>query len=387
MEEHTVLRYARLLSLPDYEDTFSWLPVNGEINSRLPTLSSDTAILSNLKNPQVNGDKEDLFVDPHIQSEYIFNDDFSPPLPDLSTLPTLEGVTFPVVDIAESNEAQVQNFHPLLKRSNSIPPSISLSNFSSTNFDDIDAPEKPSTLPSLSRLRRSCSLNRRFPSKIVTAGLERRPSERHFISTGDIIPLPLCHPIKVENFLDSLPGKNAYGSFPTFPEFPITNGKLMRKSSSVSDERETHCSSVISCLSSIDESVDVKKVTYVSRSQSDLEYATPIIRPRSLTFLPRSGDLIGIGKISPDRTSEISPYNHPQYSPLLLDVTALRADLRVLMTDDNGWTNSICVDRAAVNSSRPTGPQTVNGLCLLAYNYQPSQLLTELTTLTFKEHL
>lgn len=343
MEEQTVLRYARLLSLPDYDDTFSWLPVNGETNSKLPTPSSDTAILSNLKNPQANGIKDDLFVDSQIQnmpSEYIFNDDFSPPVPDLSTLPTLEEVTFPVADIAESNKAQIQNFQPLLTRSNSIPPSISLSNFSPTNSDDIDAPEKPSTLPKLSRLRRSCSFTRRFPSKIASAGLERRPSERHFISTGDIIPLPLCHPIKVENFLDSLTGKNVYGSFPTFPEFPITNGKLMQKSSSVSDERETHCSSVMSGLSSVDESVDVKKVIYVSRSQSDLEYATPITRPRSLTFLPRSGDLIGSGKISPDRTSEISPYNHPQYSPLLIDVTALGADLRVLMTDDDEWMNS-----------------------------------------------
>ncbi|VDL61222.1 unnamed protein product [Hymenolepis diminuta] len=343
MEEQTVLRYARLLSLPDYDDTFSWLPVNGETNSKLPTSSSDTAILSELKNLQANGIKDDLFVDPHVQnmrSEYIFNEDFSPPIPDLSTLPTLEEVAFPVVDTAESNKAQIQNFRPLFTRSNSIPPSISLSNISPTNSDDIDAPEKPSTLPSSSRLRRSCSFNRRFPSKIATADPERRPSERHFISTGDIIPLPLCHPIKVENFLDSLTEKSVCGSFPTFPEFPITNGKLMQKSSSVSDGRETRCSSVMSGLSSVDENVDVKKVVYVSRSQSDLKYATPITRPRSLTFLPRSGDIIGSGKTSPDRTSEISPYNHPQYSPLMIDATALEADLRVLMTDDDGWMNS-----------------------------------------------
>ncbi|VDN96079.1 unnamed protein product [Rodentolepis nana] len=342
MEEQTVLRFARLLSLPDYENTFSWLPVNGEVNSKLPTSSSDTEISPNRKNSHISGIKTNLFFDlptANTPTKYIFNDDFSPPVPELSTLPPLDEVTFSVFDIAEKSNP---NSHSLFVGANSIPPSIELSNFSPSGSGDIDVSTKPSTLPISSKLMRSFSLNRQFPGKLATTSLERLPLKRHFISTGDIIPLPSCHPIKLENFFDAFKGDKSHGSFPTFFESPITAGKLNRESSIVEDEHETHCYSAISGLSSVGESDVVKEIVYVSRSQSDLEFTIPPMRSRSLIFLPNYSDSNGRGKISPDRNSDISPYCHPQHSPLIMGATALGADLPALMTDDDdvGWMKS-----------------------------------------------
>lgn len=336
MDEEPAARFARLLDLPDYDHAYSWLPVDSEKTSSLPSLTTPMSS-STYNEAPINGNRGDLLInlpDHNSDSDSKIDRNFSPPVPDMATLPALEEVAFPIVDIEEvkkPNRPNKPNYSPLLKRSHSIPVSITLPINSSSNSNVIETPQKPLTRLALSKLKHSHSLNRPSPSKRAGVSFEKQSSERHFMTTGDIISLPLCHPVKVENIVESLGLTNAYGSFPEFPDFIAVNTAQNRKSSSVSEENEVYGSSGISVPSTIDEACTRHEVISVSRSQFDVALTSPIIRSRSLTILPNEN-----GQISPDQTSEISPFYH---SPMETQV-ALGGELPVLMTDDAGWVKS-----------------------------------------------
>ncbi|KAM7532956.1 hypothetical protein Aperf_G00000125122 [Anoplocephala perfoliata] len=338
MEERPTSRFARLLDLPEYGNEVSWLPVDNKTSSKLPTAPVSS---SSCSNASINGNKGDLLIDLPDNSpgnDSKINHRLSPPTPDMSTLPALEEVTFPLVDIEEVKKPnkpnKPKNFLPL-KRSYSIPVSIALPNYPSSSSNAIETPQKPLTLLALSKLGHSHSLNRPTLSRRAGISFERHPLERRFMTAGDIIPLPSCHPVKVENIVESLGLNNAYGSFPEFPDFPATNAEKNREIGSVCEKNKIEGSSAIS----IDEEACAQQeIISPSQSQPDVTPTSPIIRSRSLTILPKPGvtNDNDNGQISPDRTSEISPYNH---SPVETEV-ASGGESHILMTDDAGWVKS-----------------------------------------------
>ncbi|VDK33291.1 unnamed protein product [Taenia asiatica] len=243
MEEQTSFRFARLLSLPDYDDTFAWLPINSETSARVQVAPSVATLPSTFRATSTNKGEGDGPLDFHLSlprykaDDIVYHNDSSPPTPDLSTLPDLDTVTFPLVEIEEDGERVLQK--PIqLPQLQTSTQSSSVQNPLLMSRNERNGPEVNCTHV------RSHSLS---GPDVESGSMERSTSERCFMSTGEIIPLPSNHPIKVENFFTPLP---------KFPEFPTLNWSRQEKNvvvgsrtNSLSDGQKTYCSSVTSTVS------------------------------------------------------------------------------------------------------------------------------------------
>lgn len=305
MEEHTSFRFARLLSLPDYDDTFTWLPLNSEKSARVQASPSVATLPPTFRTTAINKGNGDeplvlhLSLPSHKVDDIVCHNDSSPPTPDLSTLPDLDMVTFPLVEVEEDGERVLQESVQL--------PQFQIPTQSSGVLNPISMPQNGRNIPEGECIHmRSHSLG----ESIVEGGSMKRPTlERCFKSAGEIIPLPSSHPIKVENFFAP--------PFPKFPEFPAlnwsrngTNEVVASRTTSLSDGQETYCSSVISTVSPLDppvsqcanEVIPWQEVSSLARSPDSSISTAPRARSKSTPKPPLS-------QASPSQESYCSSIN------------------------------------------------------------------------------
>ncbi|VDD78108.1 unnamed protein product [Mesocestoides corti] len=104
MNEETAFRFARLLNLPDSEETYTWLPLNNEKSMpKLPPMEPSSPANPLVTNGRATShapipSNADLssWRDRKKSEEFSLPPDPSPPTPDMSTLPRQEDVTFPL---------------------------------------------------------------------------------------------------------------------------------------------------------------------------------------------------------------------------------------------------------------------------------------------------
>ncbi|KAL5965289.1 hypothetical protein TSMEX_006983 [Taenia solium] len=315
MEDQTSFRFARLLSLPDYDDTFAWLPINSEKNARVQVAPSAATLPSTFRATSTSKGEGDgplvfhLSLPSHKADDIVCHNDSSPPTPDLSTLPDLDMVTFPLVEIEEDGERVLQESIQLPQLRTSTQSS-SVQNQLLMSQNERNGPEVKCTHV------RSHSLS---SPDVENGSMERSTSERCFMSTGEIIPLPSSHPIKVENFFTPF--------LPKFPEFPTLNWSRQEKNevvtsiiNSLSDGQETYCSPVTSTVSPLEapesegaqEVISRQAVPSLTQSLDSSITMAPRVRSKSTPTPPLLRASPGQESYCSSVNSTVSPLETPE---------------------------------------------------------------------------
>lgn len=322
MENPTDFRFSRLLNLPEFDDIYTWLPTDENKNPSV--FPSNILSPSNFRTPSTSGtiiDNHSVDISSHLSEKIPDSsespDNYSPTSPDISTLPSLEEVPFRIFkpeDMRKSPQSMDVISTNRLTRSISSPSQFKISHLD--NLTNIH--EEPPTVSFSNRKPRSNGTKYSGEETI-----QRRFSERRYMTSGEIIPLPTNHPVIVQDFVASLQESEAVHpitsespiDFPPFPEYPpkCTESQIVmevHRSNSVGDSQSKRITPPASSKT--------PSIQLPDGSQPNDEPAQTSYSSLSTSPMPLSRDfsnLQEVKKISPDIKSDISSDISPPDSP------------------------------------------------------------------------